>query len=197
MTPTVPPWRPAAASNLFDLVARRAARDPEGVYLTVYGRPLTAARLCATSLRYAGALAARGLGSGDKVALVLPTCEEFFFALFGTLALGAVPVPLYPTLGPELTGRVLRDSEARAVVTIDWFRDSVEAAKAEAPDLAHYLTPDLLEAEPALDAHARPSEDDVCLLQYTSGSTAAPRGVMLSHGNVMATVRMNGRDGQE
>ena len=190
MTSTAPPWHPAEASTLFDLVARRAAAAPDGVYLSLYGHPLTAERLHATSLRYAGALAARGLGPGDKVALVLPTCEEFFFALFGTLALGAVPVPLYPTLGPELTARIFRDAEARAVVTIDWFRANVEGAKAEAPDLAHYLTPDLLEAEPAPAALPRPREDDVCLLQYTSGSTAAPRGVMLSHGNVMATVRM-------
>src|SRR5207249_2961555 len=93
-----------------------------------------------------------GLEPGDKVALVLPTCEEFFFALFGALALGAVPVPLYPTLGPELTARIFRDAEARAVVTIDWFRATVEEAKAEAPDLAHYLPPDLRNPRTWLEA---------------------------------------------
>jgi acyl-CoA synthetase (AMP-forming)/AMP-acid ligase II len=122
--------------------------------------------------------------------VVLPTCHEFFFTFFGTLAIGAVPVPLYPTLPAELKARVFRSAEARAVVTVDWFRDDVEAARAEAPAMRHYLTPDRLEtgASPAQLPGA--CETDVCFLQYTSGSTAAPRGVVLSHANVMGTVRL-------
>ncbi|MGH7319314.1 MAG: AMP-binding protein, partial [Candidatus Rokuibacteriota bacterium] len=183
-------WDPAAVRTLTELVAGRAAVDPDGVYLMLFGDTLSYERLHATSLRYAGALAALGLGRGDKVALILPTCQEFFFAFFGTLALGAVPVPLYPTLAPELKARIFRNAEAQAVVTVDWFRDDVEAARAEAPDLRHYLTPDRLEngTPPAELAESR--EDEVCFLQYTSGSTAAPRGVVLSHANVMATVRL-------
>jgi acyl-CoA synthetase (AMP-forming)/AMP-acid ligase II len=184
------PWDSATPRTLWDVVAGRAAADPDGLYLTLFDRPLACARLHATSLRYAGALAALGLGRGDKVALVLPTCEEFFFAFFGAVAIGAVPVPLYPTLAPELKARIFRDAEAQAVVTVDWFRDDVEAARAEAPAVRHYLTPDRLEDGappvrlPGLKA------DDVCFLQYTSGSTAVPRGVVLNHANVMATVRL-------
>jgi fatty-acyl-CoA synthase len=185
-----PPWTPAASPTLSDLLARRATADPDGAYFTLYGTPLTTGRLHATSLRYAGALRERGLGPGDKVAIVLPTCEEFFFAFFGALALGAVPVPLYPTLDPELKARVFQSCEARAVVTIDWFRADVEAARAGAPDLRHLLTPDVLEPGPAVSAPVRAGEDETCFLQYTSGSTSVPRGVVLSHGNVMATVRM-------
>ena len=190
MSPTAPPWRPAEALTLPDVIARRAAADPDGLYLTLLGQTLTAHRLHATTLRYAGALAARGLGRGDKVAIVLPTCEEFFFAFFGTLALGAVPVPLYPTLGPELTGRIFRDADARAVVTVDWFKEGVEAARTKAAALSHYLTPDVLDAGTPLPTHVLATDDEVCFLQYTSGSTSAPRGVVLSHRNVMATVRM-------
>ena len=185
-----PPWQPADCSTLFDLVARRAAAEPEGVYFTLFDTPLTAARLHATALRYAGALRERGLGPGDKVAIVLPTCEEFFFAFFGALAIGAVPVPLYPTLEPELKARVLRNCEARAVVTIDWFRADVETARAGSPGLRHLLTPDALDAGSAVSAPVQAAEDEVCFLQYTSGSTSTPRGVVLSHRNVMATVRM-------
>jgi len=188
-SPGDPTFDPAQARTLWDLVERRAAADPEGIYLTLSGQTLTCGDLHATSLRYAGALRALGLGRDDKVALVLPTCREFFFAFFGTLAIGAVPVPLYPTLTPELKARIFRSSEARAVVTVDWFRDDVEAARAEAPDMRHYLTPDRLEtgAPPARLPAA--DQGDVCFLQYTSGSTAAPRGVVLSHRNVMSTVR--------
>jgi acyl-CoA synthetase (AMP-forming)/AMP-acid ligase II len=186
----MPPWKPAQCATLSDLVVRRAAAAPEGVYFTLFDTPLTAGRLHATSLRYAGALRERGIGAGDKVAIILPTCEEFFFSFFGALALGAVPVPLYPTLDAELKARVLRNCEARAVVTIDWFRADVEAALAGAPDLRHLLTPDVLESGAAVSAPVRAGEDEVCFLQYTSGSTSVPRGVVLSHRNVMATVRM-------
>jgi acyl-CoA synthetase (AMP-forming)/AMP-acid ligase II len=188
--PATPPWKPEECPTLSGLVARRAATAPESVYFTLFGTPLTAGRLHATSLRYAGALRERGVGPGDKVAIVLPTCEEFFFTFFGTLALGAVPVPLYPTLDPELKARVFQSCEAGAVVTIDWFRADVEAARAEAPGLRHLLTPDVLDAGHAVAAAIRAPEDDVCFLQYTSGSTSVPRGVVLSHSNVMATVRM-------
>jgi acyl-CoA synthetase (AMP-forming)/AMP-acid ligase II len=185
-----PPWKPEDCATLSDLVARRAAAEPAGVYFTLFGVPLTAERLHATSLRYAGALRARGIGPGDKVVIVLPTCEEFFFAFFGALAIGAVPVPLYPTLDPELKARVFRSCEARAVVTIDWFRADVEAARAEAPDLRHLVTPDVLAGGSATSAPVLAAEDEVCFLPYTSGSTSTPRGVVLSHRNVMATVRM-------
>jgi acyl-CoA synthetase (AMP-forming)/AMP-acid ligase II len=185
-----PTWRPAETRTLDDLVARRAAAEPDGVYFTLFGEALTAGRLHQVSQRYAGALADLGLGPGDKVAIILPTCQEFFFAFFGAIAAGCVPVPLYPTLAPELKARVFRNCEAQAVITIDWFRQDVEAARAEAPAMRHYLTPDRLEGGAAPTTLPRPSEEDVCFLQYTSGSTADPRGVVLTHRNVMATVRM-------
>jgi fatty-acyl-CoA synthase len=185
-----PRWRPAEAPTLTALIRRRAELEPESVYFTLSGIPLTAARLYATTLRYAGALRARGVGPGDKVAIVLPTCEEFFFTFFGALAVGAVPVPLYPTLDPELKARVFRNSEAPAVVTIDWFRTDVEAARAEAPEVRHLLTPDVLDTGSPVPAPVPADEGDTCFLQYTSGSTSVPRGVVLSHQNVMATVRM-------
>jgi acyl-CoA synthetase (AMP-forming)/AMP-acid ligase II len=183
-------WKPAEVRSLWQLVAGRAVADPDGVYLTLFGDTLTCGRLHATSLRYAGALRALGLGCGDTIAIVLPTCHEFFFTFFGTLALGGIPVPLYPTLAPDLKARVFRNAEARAVVTVDWFRDDVEAARAEAPGMRHFLTPDRLEAGMALATPAEGREEHTCLLQYTSGSTAAPRGVALSHANVLATVRL-------
>ena len=189
-TTVSPLWRPAEAPTLPALIQRRAETEPEGVYFTLFGTPLTAGRLYATVLRYAGALRERGLGPGDKVAIILPTCEEFFFSFFGALAIGAVPVPLYPTLDSELKAKVFQSCEARAVVTIDWFRADVEAARAEAPDLRDLLTPDVLDLGSAVARPIAAAEEDTCFLQYTSGSTSVPRGVVLSHSNVMATVRM-------
>ena len=189
-TTVSPLWCPAEAPALPALIQRRAETEPEGVYFTLFGTPLTAGRLYATVLRYAGALRERGLGPDDKVAIILPTCEEFFFSFFGALAIGAVPVPLYPTLDSELKAKVFQSCEARAVVTIDWFRTDIEAARAEAPDLRDLLTPDVLDLGSAVARPIAAAEEDTCFLQYTSGSTSVPRGVVLSHDNVMATVRM-------
>ena len=82
-------------------MARRAALTPEAPYFHLYGETVTYGRLWAQSGRYAGALAKAGVGPGNKVCLIYPTCAEFFYTFFGALRLGAVPVPLYPTLGVE------------------------------------------------------------------------------------------------
>jgi acyl-CoA synthetase (AMP-forming)/AMP-acid ligase II len=72
-----PPLDLTGARTLWELVERRAATDPDGVYLALFGATLTCGELRRTSLRYAGALQALGLGRDDKVVLVLPTCREF------------------------------------------------------------------------------------------------------------------------
>src|SRR5206468_3908461 len=97
--------------------------------------PVTYARLWAQSGRYAAGLAAAGVRPGDKVCLIYPTCAEFFYTFFGAVRLGAIPVPLYPTLGVEATGGIFRDARAVAVATIGWFRKGVDESVALAPNV--------------------------------------------------------------
>jgi acyl-CoA synthetase (AMP-forming)/AMP-acid ligase II len=169
---------------------RRRARDnPDGTYFTLFDQPVTYGQLWETSHRYAAGLAKAGVGQGDKVCLVLPTCAELFYTFFGIMWLGAVPVPLYPTLGVEATANVFRDSEARAVVTIDWFRESVEEARAGALNVTRLLTPSDLEVAESPPPLPTLREEDIAFIQYTSGSTGHPRGVVLTHENILATSR--------
>jgi acyl-CoA synthetase (AMP-forming)/AMP-acid ligase II len=105
----------------------------------------------------------------------------------GALRLGAVPVPLYPTLGVESTAAILRDSGAVAVATIGWFRTSIDAAVALAPGVRAVLEPAELEGEPPLTRFPEIDAQDIAFLQYTSGSTGQPRGVVLTHRNVVST----------
>src|SRR5215510_9687440 len=115
-----------SASTLTEMMRRRAARSPELQYFRLYDETVTYARLWEQSGRYAAGLARAGIRPGDKVCLIYPTCAEFFYTFFGCVRLGAVPVPLYPTLGVEATANIFRNSDAVAVVTIGWFRPGVD-----------------------------------------------------------------------
>ncbi len=175
--------------TLTEMMGFRAASDPDAQYFNVYGETVTYGRVWSQSLRYAAGLARAGVSAGDKVCLLYPTCAEFFYAFLGTLRLGAIPVPLYPTLGAEATANIFKDSEAVAVATVGWFRRVVDEATSAVTGVKAVLEPPDLEVDdppPALPA-ARP--DDTAFIQYTSGSTGHPRGVVLSHANVMETIR--------
>jgi acyl-CoA synthetase (AMP-forming)/AMP-acid ligase II len=179
---------PRGAETLTDLMRRRAAASPAAPYFRLYGETVTYGHLWAQSARYAASLARAGVRPDDKVALIYPTCAEFFYTFFGALRLGAVPVPLYPTLGVEPTANVLRDAETVAVATIGWFRAGVDASVALAPGVRAVLEPPDLEADAPAPKLTEGTPDDLAFLQYTSGSTGSPRGVMLTHRNVVRTV---------
>ena len=179
---------PRDATTLTDMMHRRAAASPDRAYFHLYGDTVTYGRLWTESGRYAAGLARAGVRAGDKVCLIYPTCAEFFYTFFGTLRIGAVPVPLYPTLGVEATAKIFRNAEAVAVATIGWFRPSVDQSVALAPDVRVVLEPQELEDDGPTPPLATPSENDLAFIQYTSGSTGDPRGVMLSHANVVRTI---------
>jgi acyl-CoA synthetase (AMP-forming)/AMP-acid ligase II len=174
--------------TLTELLGRRAAADPGAHYFNVFDETIPYGRLWAESLRYATGLARAGVGAGDRVVLIYPTCAEFFYTFVGALRLGAIPVPLYPTLSPEAMANIFKNCEAVAIATIGWFRSGVSEAAAAA-SVSVVLEPPDLEIDdppPALPA-ARP--DDTAFIQYTSGSTGHPRGVVLTHANVFDTIR--------
>jgi acyl-CoA synthetase (AMP-forming)/AMP-acid ligase II len=179
---------PGSPDTLTGLLERRAAGDPDTPYFHLFDECVTYGRLWRESARYAAGLAKAGVGREDKVCLIYPTCAEFFYTFVATLRLGAVPVPLYPTLGVEATANIFRDSEATVVATIGWFRKGVEESRAAAATVRHVLEPSDLEVDspPPPPPAARP--EDLAFIQYTSGSTGHPRGVMLSHANVVRTV---------
>src|SRR6266481_128881 len=112
----------------------RAARDPDTPYFHLFD----------DAVPY-GRLRRAGIDRGDKVCLICPTCAEFFYTFFGALRLGAIPVPLYPTLGVEATAGIFRDSEAKAVVTIGWFRQGIEESRSAAANVLHVVEPGDLE----------------------------------------------------
>ncbi len=163
---------------------------------------LTFGELLAGAERVAAALVKRGIGRGDRVAIMLPTSHEFFLTFAGTLLAGAIPVPIYPPFRPdriaeyaERQSAILANAGARLLVT---FREAASVAKLLkplVPSLEGVATAEaLVESRTAapLGQQLNARGDDLALLQYTSGSTGNPKGVMLTHSNLLANVRAIG-----
>jgi fatty-acyl-CoA synthase len=150
------------------------------------------------ALATAGGLLALGVGKGDRIALVFPTGIEFFAGFFGALLAGAVPVPLYPPvrLGRlqeyvARTTRMLVASGARVVLADARVKRFLgEAVAAARPGLGCKALADLPGTAPgaALAAvlAAAPHPDELALIQFSSGTTVAPKAVALSHRAVVA-----------
>src|SRR5437870_7897242 len=130
-----------AAPTLTEMMRRRATLSPGQQYFRLYDETVTYGRLWEQSGRYAAGLARAGVRAGDKICLIYPTCAEFFYTFFGALRVGAVPVPLYPTLGVDATANILRDSESKVVATIGWFRAGVEQSQSAAGTVRHVVEP--------------------------------------------------------
>ena len=183
----------------------QAARAGGGFCFTADGvdRHRSYAEVRLASFRIARSLRASGLRRGDLVALVLGDAEQFLEALFGASMAGVIPASLYPPATAsgdlsrymDLTGGIMRASSARAVITSGALAPAFNALRTTCPDLSLVFASDTLDA-PAIEPDAPPTLDDIAFVQFTSGSTATPKGVALTHRNVSANVdAMNGPDG--
>lgn len=154
----------------------------------------TYAQLDAKARVIASELTARGL-AGEPVLLVFPSGLEFIEALFGCFYAGciAVPVPyLMAKRAGERIGAICRDCLPAAALTLSRMENDAEVHSAMlrySIDLT-LIYSDILDAAPSAWLPRSKRSDDLALLQYTSGSTSDPKGVMLSHGNLIANSAM-------
>jgi long-chain acyl-CoA synthetase len=157
-----------------------------------------------------------GIRRGDRIAILSENRWEWTITDFAVLAIGAVNVPIYPTLPPEHIGELLRDSNARVVVvSTPAMYDKIAVIRSETAlehvvmmdsvgvppgavmfsMLARSLEARSVEHDPEFDALAESVEpEDLATLIYTSGTTGEPKGVMLTHGNLASNTSYATRD---
>ena len=147
----------------------------------------------------AGGLAGLRVGKGDTVAIMLNNRPEFIPCDLGAVALGAVPFSIYPTSSPEQIAYAVGDADARVAIVETAFLEQFEAARKELPQLEHVIVIDgnggtttleqIESADPDFDPAPGAAEiglDDLLTLIYTSGTTGPPKGVQLTHRNLMS-----------
>lgn len=200
---------PDSAATLLEVFDWHLQQHPQRVLITLYESAdapveLSYAALHADAQAVAAGLQARGMAPGETVAIMLPTGREFFAAFYGTLRAGGVPVPLYPPARPSqledhlrrIAG-ILRNAKARELLTVERAKPLAHLLRAEADTLQAVATvPDVVRAgaEAAAESGAamapvKVAASDVAFLQYTSGSTGEPKGVVLTHANLLANLR--------
>ena len=195
---------PANARTLIDVLDWHAQKHPERIHIHMYadtdeGPHISYGQLKAGALKIAAGLQEWGLRRGDTVSLMLPSCEDYFFCFFGILYAGGIPVPIYPPTRPSQLedhlhrqSAILSNCRTVMLITVPEARPLARLLRARIETLQTVITA----KELALEVIGRQSCDvasrDIAFLQYTSGSTGNPKGVILSHANLLANIRADG-----
>jgi acyl-CoA synthetase (AMP-forming)/AMP-acid ligase II len=180
-----------------EFVLRHADTFPDRAALIdgASGRVITFAELKLLIHRFAGGLAERGFGKGDTLGLMAPNIPEYAIVFHGVAVAGGTVTTINPTYGPEEVRFQLEDAGATMLVTIGMFAQTAREA-IEGTDITEVLTLDGAEdTGNALDLLGDPIDqvpvdpmNDVVVLPYSSGTTGLPKGVMLTHHNLVANI---------
>ena len=191
-----------SAINLRQLLETRATHTPDQPWLhsAADGQQWNYAQFDSAVNRAANLLLGLGIKKGDKVSLLMPNCPEYLIAYFACWKIGAIAGPVNSHLKSEELEYVLNNSEAVALVTEQAFLDNLDAIRSHLSYLQHVI---VIDAEVEGTIHypsavaacstklrdAAIDPDDEAVIIYTSGTTGKPKGVLLTHRNLIANAR--------
>lgn len=194
-----------AAQTLLEVLFAHAANDPKRPHLYLqneageeevieYGQLLEEARNIARGLYN------KGIQQGETVAIMLPTCKEFFYVFCGILLAGAIPVPIYPPFRPdqieeyaEREAKILHDAQVRILITFTQAELLSQVLRTFVPSLKEVTTVQKIRLQTGMLPNIDIESHSPILIQYTSGSTGDPKGVLLTHQNMLSNIRAIGK----
>jgi fatty-acyl-CoA synthase len=202
---TIPKSPPApepyeGARTFVQVLKRFAETDPERVQVHLLEndipRPISYGRLYKRSQEVANGLISSGLKPGETVAIMLPTCADFFYSFFGVALAGGIAVPIYPpTRAAQIEEYVkrqlaiLQNADVQFLISFDQAKVVADVMRLGLPSLHEVTTADELAGRGRNYNGPAPETSEIFFIQYTSGSTGNPKGVTLTHSNVLANVR--------
>jgi long-chain acyl-CoA synthetase len=196
---------------LYAFLENSARKFPKREAVVFYGRRITYEELWDSSRRLAAALRSLGVERGDRVGLLLPNVPQFIIAYNAILVAGGIVVPINPLNSVEEIGRELGETETKALIALDRFADRIpefsgtviftEAAayvpwhlrllgrlkgQGVKPSEGSLSFERLIEGPPMETLAEVDTKEDPAVILYTSGTTGPPKGVMLTHHNLVA-----------
>ncbi len=213
LAPTTTPQRaqlsasnidPSTATTLVEILKRYTDNEPDRphIYLQqdrMAEEIITYGDLFREACVVAQNLLADNLTSQQTVAIMLPTSRDFFIAFFGVLLAGGIPVPIYPPFRAsqiqdyiEHEAKILSNANAHTLITFSAVKRLTQALTNHAPNLQRIVTLSDLNQPTAALPFPKIHSHQLALIQYTSGSTGDPKGVELSHDNLLHNIRAVG-----
>ncbi len=192
---------PPTLETLTGVLDWYAERQPERPHVVIVrgrgeGQTITYRALHDDARAVARGMRALGLAPGERVAIMLPTGADYFSAFFGALYAGAIPVPIYPPMRLAQIERhlltqaaILRNAGTTLLVTAPRFRAVATLLRTNVPALRQVESTESLRAAGSSALELPAPTERTALLQYTSGSTSEPKGVVLTHANILANIR--------
>lgn len=196
---------PSPVNTLIETVqlyAEQAPNKPHIYFQNENGQEeiITYKQLYESALKVAWSLRELGLNEGETVAIMQPTQPGFFYTFIGVLLAGGIPVPIYPPFRMHMLeayakteARILTNAGVRILVTFEQAEKLSHLLKAFVPSLKHITTVENLLQPNLLKNPFQAKSNNFAFIQYTSGSTADPKGVLLSHANLIANIRAYGK----
>lgn len=196
---------PAAAQTLVDVLNWHVLHQPDRTHIQIYqddgkGEAISYLQLKTEASKVAAGLQQIGLVPAEAVAIMLPSGPDYFYSYFGILIAGGVPVPIYPPARPSQLedhmrrhARILDNCLTKILITVPEAKRVAQLLRSQVLNLKHIITVEELNSSGTVVAPPVLNANDVAFIQYTSGSTGNPKGVVLTHANLLANIRAMGQ----